>query len=68
MLIYKQKMQDCNAMEMYLQIIRVDKNFADGAAKHTLIKLFDMINPSKPDLVRAGRRKLQMLLFKEGLA
>lgn len=52
-----------DAMEMYLQIIRVDKNFADGAAKQALLKLFDMINSSQPDLVRAGRRKLQMLLF-----
>jgi hypothetical protein len=44
-----------------------EKNHRDND-KACSCKDLDMINPSKPNLVRAGRRKLQMLLFKEGLS
>jgi thioredoxin-like negative regulator of GroEL len=48
---------------MYLQIIMQDRNFADGAAKTALIRLFEMLSESNPDIVKEGRRKLQMVLF-----
>ncbi|MCI4410353.1 MAG: thioredoxin [Thiotrichales bacterium] len=55
--------QFTSAIEMYLQIIMQDRNFADGAAKTALIRLFEMLSESNPDIVKEGRRKLQMVLF-----
>jgi len=52
-----------DAMDMYLQLFKQDRNFGDGAAKVCLLKLFDMLQDSQPELVRSGRRQLQMLLF-----
>lgn len=52
-----------HAIDMYLQILRQDAQFGEGAAKVCLLKIFDMLADSQPDVVRAGRRKLQMLLF-----
>lgn len=52
-----------HAIDMYLSIFQKDRTFGEGAAKTCLLKVFDMIADSQPDLVRSGRRKLQMLLF-----
>jgi len=55
--------QFSDAIEMFLQIMVVDKDWNDGAAKKALIRLFEMLSESHPDVVKEGRRKLQMVLF-----
>jgi putative thioredoxin len=52
-----------DAIEMYLQLFKQDRNFGDGAAKSCLLTLFEMLNATQPDLVKLGRRQLQTLLF-----
>lgn len=55
--------QFSHAIEMYLQIMMVDKDFNDGAARAALLKLFEMLADSHPQVVKDGRRKMQMVLF-----
>ncbi|HQR81684.1 MAG: thioredoxin [Thiotrichales bacterium 32-46-8] len=55
--------QFSDAIEMFLQIMVVDKDWNEGAAKKALIRLFEMLSESHPDVVKEGRRKLQMVLF-----
>jgi putative thioredoxin len=55
--------QFSDAIEMFLQIMVVDKDWNDGAAKKALIRLFEMLSESHPEVVKEGRRKLQMVLF-----
>ncbi|MBD3766444.1 MAG: thioredoxin [Gammaproteobacteria bacterium] len=55
--------QFSDAIEMFLQIMVIDKDWNDGAAKKALIRLFEMLSESHPDVVKEGRRKLQMVLF-----
>lgn len=55
--------QFSDAIEMFLQIMVIDKDWNDSAAKKALIRLFEMLSESHPDVVKEGRRKLQMVLF-----
>lgn len=55
--------QFSHAIEMYLQIMMSDPNFNEGAAKAALLKLFEMLNDSHPQIIKEGRRKMQMVLF-----
>lgn len=51
------------AIQMYLQLFKQDRSFGDGSAKSCLLTLFEMLNPTQPELVKQGRRQLQMLMF-----
>jgi len=50
------------AMEEYLEILRRDRNWNDGAARQQLLILFDALGAADP-IVKTGRRKLSNLLF-----
>ena len=50
------------AMEWLIQSLQTDKTHNDGAAKQTLIELFDMLGNQDP-LVRQYRRKLFTLMY-----
>ena len=51
------------AMQNLLKLFSVDREFRDGAAKKTLIEIFEILQDDHPELVIAYRRKLQNLLF-----
>jgi putative thioredoxin len=50
------------AIEEYLEILRRDRNWNDGAARQQLLTLFDALGAADP-IVKTGRRKLSNLLF-----
>lgn len=50
------------AIEEYLEILRRDRNWNDGAARQQLLTLFDALGAADP-IVKSGRRKLSNLLF-----
>ncbi len=50
------------AIEEYLEILRRDRNWNDGAARQQLLTLFEALGSADP-LVKTGRRKLSNLLF-----
>ena len=50
------------AIDEYLEILRRDRNWNDGAARQQLLTLFEALGGADP-LVKAGRRKLSNLLF-----
>jgi putative thioredoxin len=50
------------AIDEYLEILRRDRNWNDGAARQQLLTLFEALGPADP-LVKSGRRKLSTLLF-----
>lgn len=52
-----------SAIQMYLQLFQQDRNFGEGSAKVCLLTIFEMLNQTQPELVKQGRRRLQMLLF-----
>ena len=52
-----------DAIDMYLQIFQQEPTFGEGAAKQCLITIFDMLKDAQPELVKQGRRRLQMLMF-----
>lgn len=56
------KGQNAEAMEQLLYVLRQDRNYADGAARATLIELFDLLGNENPD-VRQYRRKLFALMY-----
>jgi putative thioredoxin len=50
------------AIDEYLEILRRDRNWNDGAARQQLLTLFEALGAADP-MVKAGRRKLSNLLF-----
>lgn len=50
------------AMELLLKSVQTEKNFEDGAAKNTLIKLFDLLG-NEDQLVRQYRRRLFSMMY-----
>jgi putative thioredoxin len=50
------------AVDEFLEIIRRDRNWNDGAAKQQLLTLFEALGSADP-VVKSGRRKLSTLLF-----
>ncbi|WFE68023.1 thioredoxin [Thiomicrospira sp. R3] len=51
------------AMQALLKVFMLDQEFKNGAARGHLIKLFDMLSVSEPELVKTYRRKFQSLLY-----
>lgn len=51
------------AMQAFLKVFMLDREFKEGGARTNLIKLFDMLAVSEPDLVKTYRRKFQSLLY-----
>lgn len=56
------KGENAKAMELILSVLRKDRNYADGAARTTLVELFDLLGNEDPD-VRQYRRKLFTLMY-----
>ncbi|QCF26890.1 thioredoxin family protein [Hydrocarboniclastica marina] len=56
------KGENAKAMELILSLLRKDRNYADGAARATLVELFDLLGNDDPD-VRQYRRKLFTLMY-----
>ncbi|MFN8946773.1 MAG: tetratricopeptide repeat protein, partial [Alphaproteobacteria bacterium] len=50
------------ALDEYLEILRRDRNWNDGAARQQLLTLFEALGAADP-VVKSGRRKLSNLLF-----
>lgn len=50
------------AIDEYLEILRRDRNWNEGAARQQLLTLFEALGAADP-LVKSGRRKLSTLLF-----
>jgi putative thioredoxin len=50
------------AIDEYLEILRRDRNWNDGAARQQLLTLFEALGSTDP-VVKSGRRKLSNLLF-----
>ena len=50
------------AVDEFLEIIRRDKNWNEGAARAQLLTLFEALGSADP-IVKAGRRKLSTVLF-----
>jgi len=50
------------AIDEYLEILRRDRNWNDGAARQQLLTLFEALGAADP-VVKSGRRKLSNLLF-----
>jgi putative thioredoxin len=50
------------AIDEYLEILRRDRNWNDGAARQQLLNLFEALGAADP-VVKSGRRKLSNLLF-----
>ncbi|MEQ6886551.1 co-chaperone YbbN [Salicola sp. Rm-C-2C1-2] len=50
------------AMELLLKSVQTEKDFEDGAAKSTLIKLFDLLG-NENSLVRQYRRRLFAMMY-----
>ena len=50
------------AIDEFLEIIRRDRNWNEGAARQQLLTLFEAVGAADP-IVRNGRRKLSTLLF-----
>ena len=50
------------AMELLLKSVQTEKDFEDGAAKKTLIKLFDLLG-NENSLVRQYRRRLFAMMY-----
>ncbi|CCB68000.1 thioredoxin [Hyphomicrobium sp. MC1] len=50
------------ALELLLDLIRVDRKWNDGAARKQLLQFFDAWGPKEP-LVAEGRRRLSSILF-----
>ncbi len=50
------------AMELLLRSVQTEKDFQDGAAKNTLIKLFDLLG-NENQLVRQYRRRLFSMMY-----
>lgn len=55
------KGENGEAMALLLQVLQQDQGFRDGAARTTLVELFEMLGNNDPD-VRAYRRRLFALL------
>lgn len=53
---------NAEAMELLLYVLRKDRNYGDGAARTTLVELFDLLGNEDPD-VRQYRRKLFALMY-----
>jgi putative thioredoxin len=51
------------AMQAFLKVFMLDRDYQDGGARKHLIKLFDMLAVSEPELVKTYRRKFQSLLY-----
>lgn len=51
------------AIQTLFKLFIVDRNYKDGITQKSLLKLFDMLAESNPQLVNASRRKLQGLLY-----
>ncbi|KUJ71983.1 thioredoxin [Thiomicrospira sp. WB1] len=51
------------AMQALLDLFARDRDYGDGAAKRTLLQLFEALQDDAPDLVKTFRRKLQSLMF-----
>ena len=50
------------ALEELLQSVRLDRNFADGAARKAILAIFDIVGPDSP-ITREYQRRLSNLLF-----
>ncbi len=50
------------AIEWLMRSVQTERNFDDGAAKNTLIQVFDMLGNEDP-LVRQNRRKLFAMMY-----
>ena len=50
------------AIDEYLEVLRRDRNWNDGAARQQLLTLFEALGSGDP-IVKSGRRKLSNLLF-----
>jgi len=51
------------AMQTLLKLFTADKDYKEGFARETLLKMFEVLQPVTPELVTHYRRKLQSLLF-----
>ena len=54
--------ENAEAMELLLRLLQIDRNFQDGAARTTLIELFDLLGNTDP-AVKQYRRKLYTLMY-----
>jgi putative thioredoxin len=61
-LYYQKRGQYQNAIDENLNIIKIDKEWNDRAAKAMLIKIFDSLGPEHPTTL-AGRRRLNNIWF-----
>ncbi|UQB42815.1 thioredoxin [Thiomicrospira microaerophila] len=51
------------AMQAFLKVFMLDRDYQEGGARKNLIKLFDMLAVSEAELVKTYRRKFQSLLY-----
>lgn len=51
------------ALQTLLKLFSVAREYKEGLAQKSLIQLFEQLNSSQPELVKAYRRKLQNLLY-----
>lgn len=51
------------ACESFLRIFQQDAQWEDGAGKKALLRIFDLLKDSNPEVVSKYRRKLQTLMF-----
>lgn len=54
--------QNQQAIDELLEIVRLNKDWNDGAARENLIKIFDALGPTH-ELTKSGRRSLSSVLF-----
>ena len=50
------------AIDHLIEVLRIDRNWQDGAAREQLIQFFDVMGPTDEETV-AGRRKMSSVLF-----
>ena len=52
-----------NALQSLFKLFTADRGYQEGLPQKTIIKLFDMLAGTQPELVTAYRRKFQSLLY-----
>lgn len=51
------------AMQTLLKLFQINRTYQEGVPQKALISLFNMLSESHPQLVSAGRRQMQSLLY-----
>lgn len=59
--VYISQRNYSEALELLFEVLQINKNFADGAARKTLLSLFTLLE-DQPEIVRPARRRLALLL------